>query len=122
MANLNLSINLTALHHACILSPKNRNGIAIKGVFIPIIDNNLIEGKNGVYLSANAWETPDSQYGNSHMIKLATTKEQRDALPKDQLNAYQCIIGNAKPFEFKKNEGEPKPAAPVESADGDLPF
>lgn len=123
MANYNISINLTALHNACVTTLKGKQGVPVKCVIIPVADNNLIEGKNGVYLSANAWETEGNQYGNSHMIKLSATKEQRATLPKDQLNAYQCILGNAKPIEFiKKNEGSSTPAPVKEVAAEDLPW
>jgi len=120
MANFNLSFNLLGFHNACVLSPKNKSGMPVRGIFIPISDNNLIEGKNGTYASLAAWETENNQFGNSHMVKLSATREQRASMPQDQLRDYQCIIGNMKPFNDPKQRQTTQPAPDLQT--NDLPL
>jgi hypothetical protein len=65
--------------------------IVLKIDVTKIDKSRLFEGKNGAkYLDAVLIETPNNQYGDSHMIAQSVTKEERLAGVKG------AIIGNAK--------------------------
>lgn len=100
------SIALTGLVNETII----RNGK--KGIFIPINDNPSIyfqQKENGdkiINLDIEVKPTPNSQYGNSHLVKASVGKANRQKfnLQGDALNRATPILGNLKRFEFEARE------------------
>ena len=77
----------------------------------------LFRGQKGTYLDFVLIPTPDSQYGDTHVVRQEVSKEEREAGVKG------AILGNAK--EVSTGNGQPKAAAPRKEAkfeDPDLPF
>ena len=102
-----------------------------KYLLIDIVKSGLFEGKSGLYLDVDMRENRDGedQYGNTHMLVMSPTKEQRMAKEKTP------IVGNAKTFVFpdrdmpgssapKQRDGRPHTDVVVKSDDGfdDVPF
>lgn len=91
------------------------------GVFIPIDENPSVfvsERNDGrtINLDIELVETPNNQYGNSHMIKLAIGKENRQKLgnlTNEQWNAYTPPVGNLKRFEFETRDDQ-QPQQPAQ--------
>jgi len=70
----------------------------------------LFQGKNGArYLDFALIETPNNQYGDSHMIVQSVSKDEREAGVKGN------ILGNIKEVGAKQGGGggRPKPADPA---------
>jgi hypothetical protein len=84
------------------------NQRGLQGVFIPFDFNPAVyvkarqDGSTLVNLDIEIVETPDSKYGNSHMIKLSVGKENRQRLgqpTREQMDEYTPIVGNIKTIE-----------------------
>lgn len=95
--------------------------IAIKIDVTKINKDRLFVGKNGAkYLDAILIETPDSKYGDSHMIVQSVSKEERQA------GVRGAILGNAKTLGGGNAERAPAPkpqhAKPAPVADEEIPF
>ena len=71
----------------------------------------LFKGEKGTYLNCVLIETPNNQYGNSHMIVQDTSKEEREAGIKG------AILGNAKELKF-----EDKATSAENTQDDNIPF
>lgn len=101
---------LKSLISECIRHPKTGK----PGVFIPIEDNPSIylserNGGRTINLDIEAVETPNNQYGNSHLLKLSIGKENRQklgTLTNEQYDQYTPIVGNLKRFEFEDRQGQ----------------
>ena len=67
-----------------------------KYLLIDIVKSGLFEGKSGLYLDVDMRENRDGedQYGNTHMLVMSPTKEQRENKDKTP------ILGNAKTLVF----------------------
>lgn len=94
---------------------------------IDLSENSVFVGqKGGVYLDLDMRENRDGedQYGNSHMLTISPTKEQREAKEKTP------IVGNAKTLTFgeKKTFQSPQSSSIAEykrvavDTDDDIPF
>ena len=72
----------------------NKNGRAY--LIIDIEESQLYQGKTALYLDIDMRENRDGedQYGNTHMLVISPTKEQRLAKEKTP------IVGNAKTYVF----------------------
>lgn len=125
--NLSGSIDLLKLKNAGIATINGKSG-AKKCVVIPIEENDLYVSMDenlkakSVYLGFNVWERKEvSQYGKTHSIKQNFSKDFREQLTKEELDA-KPFIGEMKPIE-KVNAVE-QVAAPVEEVEekDDLPF
>ena len=91
--------------------------IKIKIDVSKIDKNRLFKGKQGTYLNAVLIETPNNQYGDSHMIVEDVSKEEREKGVKGN------ILGNAKTFEYTNNQNSaPVTDLPPPSEVDDLPF
>ena len=120
------SINVLKLNNACIVSIKGKTSVK-KGVFIPIQDNDLYVSLDenlkpkGVFLNINAWELKEKgQYGDTHLIKQAFSKDYRDAHENVVNNAQ--ILGNMKPIERERRNEVDINAISVDVENDDLPF
>lgn len=102
-----------------------------KYLLIDIVKSGLFEGKSGLYLDVDMRENRDGedQYGNTHMLVMSPTKEQRENKDKTP------ILGNAKTLVFpdrsmfglsapKPRDGRPHTDVVVTGGDGidDVPF
>lgn len=95
-----------------ITGKDGRNYVAIdtaaSGVFV---------GAKAVYLDLDMRENRDGedQYGNTHMVTISPTKEQRMAKERTP------IVGNAKTLTFGDAKPENKPIPP-QNDDDEIPF
>lgn len=83
----------------------------------------LFKGKKGTYLDIVLVETPDDQYGNSHMVVQSVSKEER------QQGVRGAILGNAKSWPSRRGDddgrpqrSQPQPAPAMAGGDEDVPF
>lgn len=118
--NLNVSVNLLKLK-AAIMGVKGRESVK-KCVVIPIEDNDLYNkvdenGKVSVYLNLTLWETGDSKYGDTHMVKQSHTKEWNE-LHNDEEKRSEPILGNARPVKERTLDQVNVPVAEV----SEVPF
>ena len=85
------------------------------------------KGKKGTYVNLTLIESPNDQYGNTHLVVQSSTKEERDA------GLVLPFIGNAKDFKIldaQKESGgynapqDNRPAEPEKAglAQDDIPF
>ena len=76
----------------------------------------FVSDKTGaIYLDVVLIETPNNEYGNSHMIVQQTTKEEREQGVKG------VILGNAKQLEATPTQSEPEHEKKADLLN-DLPF
>lgn len=79
----------------------------------------LFKGAKGTYLDICLIDTPDSKYGDSHMVVQAVSKEER------QSGVKGAILGNAKTWGDQPQRQSPRSNAqqPVATAnEEDVPF
>ena len=121
-----LKIDLTKITGASVKPGKD----GLTYLLIPLETSGLFKGKSGVYLDIDMRENRDGedQYGNTHMLVMSPTKEQREAKEKTP------IVGNAKTFVFpdrtmpgsspKQRDGRPHTDIVVPSRDDsdEIPF
>jgi hypothetical protein len=75
------------------------------------------EGKVAQYLDMTLIETPDNQYGDSHMVVQSVSKEEREQGVKGN------ILGNGKTFGDDRPAAHQPAAAPVARFENDdVPF
>lgn len=123
--NYKISINLSKIEGAFISEIKGET-CTKKCICIPLENDCLFEGKNGVYLSAVAINKSDN-YGNSHCVKPDMPFEKYKTLTKEEQNAIS-FVGNMK--ELVKGANTPPPQPKLEpnpnfenkSQNDDLPF
>jgi len=115
-------INLAKLTHV-LMEKQGKTGM-VKGLFIPISQNNLFEGKDGnVYLDLIAFELKEPKDGQTHLVKQSLPKEVRDKMTKEEQDA-QPIIGNLNANIGSGGNSQPANAQPgvVLGESDDLPF
>ena len=119
---LKLNIDLMKVTGASKITAKNGK----EYLAIDLSENSVFVGaKGGVYLDLDMRENRDGedQYGNTHMITVSPTKEQREAKERT------AIVGNAKTLTFgdRGQQSAAKPASKhhdeVDTGEGDdVPF
>lgn len=120
------SIALTKLVHV-VMTKKNKKGKEVKGLFIPIKENHLVEGKEGaVYMALNVvTKSPQDDYGQNGFISQNGGKKWSEASEKEK-EAYKAlpILGNIKDFEDSKgsSSNDTSGAKGEIDEDDDLPF
>ena len=121
------SIALSKLKHV-IMKKKGKKGKDIKGIFIPLKENYLIEGNEGaVYMNVNVIaKSPQDDFGQNGFISQNGNKKWSEASEKEQ-DAFKAlpILGNIKNFEDSKggNDTSGKQGDQDEyEEDDDLPF
>lgn len=131
--NLSVSLNLMKMK-AAIMSVKGKEKVK-KCIVIPIEDNDLYakvneDGHISLYLNLSLWETPQSQYGDSHYVKQSHSKEWSESHSEEERRS-EPILGNARPIQMPTLDKLNVPEAEVEnvempfkdgSSDNDLPF
>lgn len=115
------SVALTKLPQAAIVSQKGKSG-QIRGVFLPIDGNNLVEKDGAVYMDVRIIIRPEKdQYDQDGFITKSLPsqvyKDNKD--DKDFLNANQPILGNVR--EWASNPSNTPPVTEV-TEDDELPF
>jgi hypothetical protein len=101
MALITASIDVTKIDKARLVAGKKVNA----------------EGKVARYLDMTLIETPDNQYGDSHMIVQSVSKEEREQ------GIRGNILGNGKTFSDDRPAAQQPEAAPVARfEDDDVPF
>lgn len=93
MANYSLNINLLKIDGAKLVT----NSDGKQAVVLPVEDANIFvnQTQTAAYLGINMYESHNSQYGDSHSLKLKFNKEVIDRLGVDAIKA-KPFIGNAK--------------------------
>lgn len=119
------SIALTKLQHV-IMEKKGKSGM-IKGVFIPIDANLLVEKDGAVYMSVNVnFKSEQDKYGQNGFISKTTDTtvwKGLDAAGKEEAKKLSPILGNIKDWEGgSSNDTSGAAAHGVVPEDDDLPF
>lgn len=120
------SIALSKLTHV-IMTKKNKKGKEIKGLFIPIKENHLIEGKEGaVYMALNIiTKSPQDDYGQNGFISQNGNKKWSECSEKEK-EAFKAlpILGNIKDFEDTQgsSSNDTSGSKGEVDEDDDLPF
>lgn len=140
MANVKIvgSINLARLSNVGIMNVKGKTGTK-KCVVIPIEDNDIyINVKEKTAMDGSKYESkiyalgceiyekrePD-QYGNTHYVKCATSKNYIENHTQEDIDARNKIyLGDLKPIEIPSSNQAASIEAPSVEADddSDLPF
>lgn len=94
MANYSLNINLLKIDGASLQTNPNTGK---RAVIIPVDTADIFVNENGTaaYLGMNMYESRNSQYGDSHSLKLKFNKETIERIGVDAIKA-KPFIGNAK--------------------------
>jgi hypothetical protein len=120
------SIALTKLVHV-VMKKKNKKGKEIKGLFIPIKENHLVEGKEGaVYMAVNVvTKSPQDDFGQNGFISQNGGKKWSEASDKEKEEYRNLpILGNIKDFEDSKgtSSNDTSGSKGEVDEDDDLPF
>lgn len=94
MANYSLNVNLLKIDGAKMVTNPDTGKRAI---VIPVEDADIFvnESNTAAYLGINMYESRNSQYGDSHSLKLKFSKATIDRIGVDAVKA-KPFIGNAK--------------------------
>lgn len=131
--NLQGNINLLKLNKSCVISVPTKEGGKIRGVFVPIVENDIYlttdkeTGKlNAALLGMSVLERREpSDSGMTHYVRPAVGKNFKEARPEDADRLRQTYLGNMKPLTFDTQQAEAmEQAETVQLAepDDDLPF
>jgi hypothetical protein len=113
-----LNIDLTKITGAKVITGKDQ----IQYLAIDIAKSGIYYQGKGAYLNLDMRENKDGedQYGNSHMLTISPTKEQREAKERTP------IVGNAKTMVFGSSQPQSKPAAKddtwIDDDSSEIPF
>lgn len=110
MANYSLNVNLLKIDGATMQTNPTTGKRAI---VIPVEDADIFinESNTVAYLGINMYESHNSQYGDSHSLKLKFSKATIDRVGLDAIKA-KPFIGNAKE---KTPYGAAQQAAPAQN-------
>lgn len=113
MANYSLNINLLKIDGASLQTNPNTGK---RAVILPVEDADIFVNENGTaaYLGINMYESRNSQYGDSHSLKLKFNKATIDRIGVDAIKA-KPFIGNAKEKQ-PYGDGNAQASAPAASA------
>ena len=113
------TIELNKLTHV-VMTKKGKEGKEIKGLFIPIELNHIVEKDARFYFNFVGFETLKSEY-NTHGVKVSLAKDVREKMSKEDQNAMP-FIGS---LNADKSSGSSAPTAAPSVQVGendDLPF
>jgi hypothetical protein len=119
------SIALSKLKHV-IMTKKGKKG-DVRGLFIPIKENFLVEGKGGaVYMAVSViTKSPQDEYGQNGFISQNGNKKWSEASEKEKEKFKALpILGNIKNFEDTQSSSSSDTSgrAGEVDEDDDLPF
>lgn len=125
--NFSGRINLLKFKNAGTMTIQGRES-AKRCVVIPIEDNHLFVSADdsfkakACYCDFMAWENEQpGRYGDTHSIRQSLSKEVREGMSKEELNAIP-FLGNMKPYESpsQQNQSEEVSAPYVYAQQEDL--
>lgn len=123
MSNFSVKINLFKLRKVRFIKKDDDLFVCI-----PVKANSLFQGEKGIYLECTGWQLQNSDFGDTHMVKLSVNKEIYDKLTDEQKKKLP-IIGSMKELSFKgqiDNELQNNDFSAVPNnysdVDDDLPF
>ncbi|WP_114937535.1 hypothetical protein [Mucilaginibacter endophyticus] len=124
--DLSGSIALTKLTHV-LMDAKGKGGKPVRGIFIPIDVNMLVEKDKAVYMAVKVKVKSEAdQFGQNGFIAKTTDSSIWKGLTEDQkeeAKKLSPILGNIKDFSAGTANDTSGAAAPnVVSEDDDLPF
>lgn len=113
MANYSLNINLLKIDGASL---QTNPATGKRAVVIPVEEADIFvnESNTAAYLGMNMYESHNSQYGDSHSLKLKFSKATIDRIGVDAIKA-KPFIGNAKEKLPYGQQGQPAQPAPAPS-------
>ncbi|HEY1025319.1 MAG TPA: hypothetical protein VGE26_09165 [Sphingobacteriaceae bacterium] len=118
------SIALTKLQHV-IMEKKGKSGM-IRGLFIPINANMLVEKDGAVYMDVNVNFKPEAdKYGQNGFISKTTASaiwKELDDAGKEEAKKLSPILGNIKDWSASGNDSAGAATNNVVQEDDDLPF
>ena len=108
MANYSLNINLLKIDGASLQTNPTTGK---RAVVIPVEEADIFvnESNTAAYLGINMYESHNSQYGDSHSLKLKYSKEYIDRVGVDVIK-QKPFIGNAKEKKPYVQAPAPQPA------------
>lgn len=114
MANYSLNINLLKIDGATLQTSPSTGKQA---VIIPVEAADIFVNANNTaaYLGINMYESHNSQYGDSHSLKLKFNKSTIDRLGVEAIKS-KPFIGNAKVKEKFNTNGDAQDEAPSMSS------
>lgn len=109
-------------YQAAVMKIKNKAGILVDCVVIPIETNHLVKGEKGIYADFAAFEFKNKQENSkdTHLIKQSLPKEWFQAMSDDEKKAMP-IFGNLRVWE-ERGESEPTSSITPVTEDDGLPF
>lgn len=123
MSNFSVKINLFKLRKVRFIKKDDELFVCI-----PVKANSLFQGEKGIYLECTGWQLQNSEFGDTHMVKLSVNKEIYEKLTEEQRKKLP-IIGSMKELSFKgqiDNELQNNDFSEVPNnysdVDDDLPF
>lgn len=117
--NYNLKLDLAKLNKVGVANITGKTGNKVKCVVIPVEENNIfLSEKGGVYLDLACFALKQEKYGQSHLVKLSLTEDQRNFMTQEEKNGMS-IVGALKPM--KAQQAEITQEAATDPND-DLPF
>lgn len=124
MSNYSMRVDLKKVRGAFVCRIQG-NTTAKACLCIPLDSEDIFAGDKGVYLDLNAYETQQSQYGDTHMLRVRLNKERYNTLTEEQRRAVP-IVGNMRPMQGEvERQAEAAPmavAAKLNDEDDDLPY
>lgn len=111
MANYTLNVNLLKIDGASLQTNPTTGKRAI---VIPVEEADIFinESNTAAYLGMNMYESRNSQYGDSHSLKLKFSKATIDRIGVDAIKA-KPFIGSAKEKQPYGQQGQPAQTAPA---------
>lgn len=119
--NYSIKINLLKVKNASLINLKGKNATK-KCLIIPIDESGLFVGEKGIYLDVKAYESKESNFDQTHLLKqsidhdtyITMTDEERNEIP---------ILGSIR--EMVRKEVQPEKTTysiDVDNPADDLPF
>jgi len=109
-------------YQSVIMKIKNKSGIFVDCMVIPIDINHLVKGEKGVYADFAAFEFKNKikNSKDTHLIKQSLPKEWFQAMSDEEKKAMP-IFGNLRIWEERTEQEPTSSVIPVDESDG-LPF
>lgn len=123
MANFGIKIDLLKLKGAFMKNIVGKTAIK-RCLIIPVDEcDGMFLGEKGCYLNLAGFEMKEIKYNDTHCIKVDVSKERRDSMTEEEINAIP-ILGGMRPIERKQQTMEVTESISITSfADDDFaPF
>jgi hypothetical protein len=114
-----ITIKLNLMQYkAAIMKVKNKSGVEVDCVAIPIDLNFLYRGEKGVYADFVAFEIKDkkSDSKDTHLVKQSMPKEVLEKMSKEDRNELP-IFGNLRVWDERAESEPTSPVAPISETD-----